>query len=202
MRPFLCLAGLAVVLAGCAVQGPYADDATVAAVSYQNPAPASITLYTMIRNSTGSGGHSSLLINASEQVIFDPAGSFNYELTPERNDVLFGITPRLEQAYRSAHARSTYHVLSQTIQLTPEQAEMAYQLALQNGSVAGAFCANATSTLLSRLPGFETIRTTMFPTNLADQFSALPGVTEDRYYEDDNPDLQVSLEQARQDLAD
>jgi len=193
MRFLLCLGALMVVLSGCATKQPYADDTSIAAVSYRDPGGASITLYTMIRNKTGSGGHSSLLINASERVIFDPAGSFYSDLVPERNDVLFGITPRIEKAYRSGHARSTYHVLSQTISVTSQQAEIAYRLALQNGAVAGVFCANATSGLLSQVPGFEEIKVTMYPTKLSEQFSRIPGVVESRYYEDDDPDLERAL---------
>ena len=34
----------------------------------------SISLFTMVNNQNGRGGHSSLLIHASERVIFDPAG--------------------------------------------------------------------------------------------------------------------------------
>lgn len=193
MRLFLCLGVVLALLASCTTKQPFADDAAVAAVAYREPGPATITLYTMIRNQTGSGGHSSLLINASERVIFDPAGSFYSDLVPERNDVLFGISPRIEQAYRSGHARSTYHVLSQTIEVTPEQAETAYRLALANGPTPRAFCASATSALLRSVPGFEGLKSTMYPTNLSQQFAKLPGVRESRYYEDDNPDLQTGL---------
>lgn len=194
MRLFLCLGALVLALAGCATQQqPNADNAAIAAVSYRDPGPATITLYTMVRNSTGTGGHSALLINASQRVIFDPAGSFYSEVVPERNDVLFGITPRIEFAYRSGHARSTYHVLSQTIEVTPEQAETAYRLAVQNGTVAPAFCASATSSLLQKVPGFGSINSTLNPTGLARQFAELPGVVESRYYEDDDPDLEAAL---------
>lgn len=196
MRPLFCLAALLLALAGCSTpESPYADDASIRAVSYRQPGPATITLYTMVRNSTGKGGHSALLINASERVIFDPAGSFYLNIVPERNDVLYGITPRVEFAYRSGHARKTYHVLSQTIEVTPEQAELAYRLAVQNGAVAAAFCSDSTSKLLRQVPGFESLNSTLFPTNLAEQFSKLPGVVESRYYEDDDPDIQVGLEE-------
>lgn len=187
-------------LTACAGQQPYADDATIRAVSYRDSGPASITLYTMVNNRTGAGGHSSLLISASERVIFDPAGSFYADVVPERNDVLFGITPGVEQAYRSAHARSTFHVQYQTIEVTAAQAEAAYRLALQNGAVPGAFCANATSSLLSRVPGFEDIRVTFQPTKLAEQFATLPGVTTKTYYENDSEDLAVGLAEGNRKL--
>ena len=189
---FFCLAVLVLGIAGCAGNEPYADDATIAAVSYRD-APASLTLYTMVNNRTGKGGHSALRIDASESIIFDPAGSFYADIVPERNDVLFGISPRVEQAYRSSHARSTFHVVSQTIPVSAAQAETAYRLALANGPVPGAFCANATSNLLRQVPGLESIRPTFYPTNLQRQVDQLPGVTTERYYEGDDADLQVGL---------
>lgn len=189
-------------IAGCTSKQPFADDATIAAVSYRDPGPASLTLYTMINNRSGKGGHTSLIINASERIIFDPAGSFKADIVPERNDVLFGITPPVERAYRGAHARSTFHVLVQHIDVTPEQAEVAYRLALNNGAVAGTFCTSATSQLLRRVPGFEGIQSTLYPVKLADQFGAIPGVTSQRYYEKDSADLQIGLQKSNAALND
>lgn len=193
VRRLLCLCVALLIVAGCASKQPFADQETIAAVSYRSEEPASLTLYTMVNNRTGKGGHSALLINASEQVIFDPAGSFYADIVPERNDVLFGITPAIEKAYRSAHARTTYHVVSQTIEVSPAQAEVAYRLALNNGAVPGAYCANATSTLLKKVPGLENIEITFYPTRLQRQFATLPGVRTEEYYENDSPDLQVGL---------
>lgn len=196
MRRFLIAAALLLTVAGCATQQPYASDAEVLAASYSEPGPKSLTVYTMINNRSGEGAHTAMLINASEQVIFDPAGSFYSSAVPERDDVLFGITPGMEKAYRSAHARSTYHVVSQTVQVTPEQAETAYRLALSNGAVPGAFCTSATSKLLANVPGFENVSTTMRPKKLMAQLEEMPGVLTTRYYENDNPDLQLALAEA------
>jgi len=193
-RRLATFALLLLVVAGCtAKQQPNADPAVVAAVAYRDPGPSTLTLYTMINNRTGSGAHTSLMISASERVIFDPAGSFRADTVPERDDVLFGITPAVERAYRSSHARSTFHVLVQEIQVTPEQAEIAYRLALQNGPVPGGFCSSATAKLLQQVPGFENIKTVLFPTKLASQFENLPGVKSSRYYEDDSADLKDGL---------
>ena len=144
------------ILGGCSSQPqPNATDATLAAVAYRAPGPATLTLYTMVSNRTGQGGHTSLMINASQRGIFDPAGSFYADVVPERDDVLYGITPGVEKAYRSGHARSTYHVVIQTLEVTPEQAELAYQLAVSHGRVPGGFYAKPTASLLGWLPGFE-----------------------------------------------
>ncbi len=194
MRLILCLVALVFVLGACSTKPrTFADEAAVRAVSYREPGPATITLYTVIRNQTGGGAHTALLINASERVIFDPAGSFYSDLVPEQHDVLFGITRNVEFFYRSGHARSTHHVLSQTVRVTREQAEIAYELAKKAGPVTDGFCASATAKLLQQVPGFEGIKSSMWPSNLSDQFAQLPGVVEDRYYEDDDPDLAKAL---------
>ena len=41
--------------------------------------------------------------------------------------------------YTRAHARKTFHVVLQTIEVSPEIAEKAYELATKNGAVAPAF---------------------------------------------------------------
>ncbi|CUH98969.1 MULTISPECIES: hypothetical protein [Leisingera] len=194
MRNLLCLGAVLAALAGCAApQQPNADAETLARVAYRHPGPPALTLYTMINNRTGRGGHTSLMINASERVIFDPAGSFYASVVPERDDVIHGITPAVEKAYRGAHARSTYHVVIQRIEVTPEQAEKAYRLALSNGRVPGAFCAQATIGILQQVPGFESLDRTFYPEKLAEQFGQLPGVVTERYYENDSGDLQAGL---------
>ncbi|TDK43752.1 hypothetical protein [Antarcticimicrobium luteum] len=193
MLRFFCLCAVLLAVAGCATKQPFADGETIAAVSYRNPGPPTLALYTMVSNRTGKGGHTSLMINASERVIFDPAGSFYSEVVPERNDVLFGITPGVELAYRGAHARSTYHVVIQTVEVTAEQAEIAYRLALSNGAVPGVYCTNATSSLLKKVPGFEKIDITFYPTRLQQQFGRIPGVRTEEYFENDSPDLDKGL---------
>ncbi|CUH87753.1 hypothetical protein PH5382_01682 [Phaeobacter sp. CECT 5382] len=183
-----------IALVGCAEQKkPNADAATLASASYSHNGPPALTLFTMVNNRTGSGGHTSLMVNASERVIFDPAGSFYADVVPERDDVLFGITPGVVLAYRGAHARSTHHVVMQRVEVTPEQAQHAYKLAVSNGRVPGAYCANSTSSILSQIPGFEGLKTTFYPVKLSDQFETLPGVVTTKYYEDDDEDLQKAL---------
>ena len=185
---------LAATVAGCATsQRPQADQSEIVARSYRDPGPSTLTLYTMINTRTGSGAHTSLMISASERVIFDPAGSFRADVVPIKDDVLYGITPAVERAYRSSHARETHYARIQTIQVTPQQAEIAYQLAKQSGPVAGAYCANSTARLLQQVPGFEQIQTTFYPVKLSDQFGQIPGVVTTEYRENDSADLQAGL---------
>lgn len=184
------------LLAGCAQppEAPYASDARVASVAYREPGPATITVLTMVSNRDGSGGHSALMINGSQRVIFDPAGSFVNDRVPEQQDVLYGVSPAVLKGYKSAHARSTYHVVSQTVEVTPEQAEVALRLAQGNGAVARAFCTNANTNLLRQVPGFEGIKTTFFPTRLMEQMASYPGVAEEKYFEDDEGTIVDGIE--------
>ena len=193
-RKVLLLLTLPLFLAACAGESYYSPDSVVDPVRYRHDGPKSLTLYTMVNNATGSGAHSALMINASERVIFDPAGTVNAKkFIPERNDVLFGISPAVADFYTRAHARETYHVVIQEVQVSPEVAETALRLALANGAVPSAMCANSTSTLLSKVPGFESIKTTWYPNNLSEQFQRIPGVTRTALREYDDDDKEKAL---------
>lgn len=193
MRVVCLLVTAFALLAGCAGPQPFAPAKEIAAVSYRNEGPRELTLLTMVNNRSGAGAHTALVISASERVIFDPAGSFKARGVPERNDVLFGISPSVERSFISAHSRSTHRVVVQTLEVTPEQAEIAYQLALQAGPVPGVYCANSTARLLQQIPGLEQIDVTFYPVNLSEQFAQFSGVRTEVVREDDDASLQVAL---------
>jgi hypothetical protein len=184
---------LPLTLAACGgAESVWAPDDKVAAQVYHDAGPTSLTLVTVISNRDDAGAHSALIVNASQRVIFDPAGSFVHPNMPERNDVIFGATdPRLE-SYISYHARVTYRVVVQEIQVSPEVAAKALALVQQNGPVAKANCANATSHILAQLPGFQDIRGTYFPKKLMASFGNRSGVTE-RLVEENDPDIRGQL---------
>ncbi|MFD1344176.1 hypothetical protein [Litorisediminicola beolgyonensis] len=195
MRLILCLL-TALALSACGY--PPGDDNTFEEVSrapYRHDGPPSLTLFTMVSNTTGAGEHSSLMINApSQRVIFDPAGSVRHSAVPERQDVLYGITPRIADFYARAHARESFHVRIQDVEVPPDVAEKALALAQANGRVPYAFCASATAGILRQLRGFESIRSTLWPKSLANQFAEIPGVREQVLYEDDSDDKRVAIE--------
>jgi hypothetical protein len=179
---------LPLFLAACGVKSQWASDELVAQMAYREPGPATLTLMTMVNNRSGSGGHTALMINASQRVIWDPAGSFEHSRIPERNDVIYGVNPEVYKVYRSSHARETHHVAMQTIEVTPEVAERAFALARELGPVPGAQCAVSTSSLLQQLPGFHSVKGSWFPKKLMEQFAQLPGVTTERQFENDAGD--------------
>jgi hypothetical protein len=182
------------LVAGCAATSVLDSSPERArAVAYAPPGPPKLTLVTVVNNRTGSGGHTALIVSGSEQVVFDPAGSFKHNLVPERGDVLYGMTPSWIASYKSAHARSAWHVVTQEMQVSQTVAEQALKLVRTNGAVAGSFCTNSTSKILSQLPGFENIRVTFFPVNLMDQIAQRPGVVTDKYYENDEGDVRDGI---------
>lgn len=187
------LVGLPLALSACTAQEVWAPQDVVTRAIYRKPGRKYITLYTMKNVDSNNGAHSSLLINASQRVLFDPAGSFEQKVMPERNDVLFGATPRLENFYVSFHARSTYYVVGQSVDVSPEVAEQALNLALVSGPVAQANCARVTSRILRQLPGFENIRQTWGPNRIQEDFAKLPDVTTLEYREDDADDKTLAL---------
>lgn len=190
MKRLTALTVALVLLAGCAADtGSDSPPEAVAAAAFRSAEPPSLTLFTMVNNRTGSGGHTALMVNGSQRVIFDPAGSFRDSRVVERGDVLYGITPAWEQAYKSAHARESFHVVSQTIPVSAAEAEKALRLVQTNGAVPGAFCAQSTTGILAQLDGFGSIRSTFFPVNLMEQFATLPNVTTTKLFENDSGDV-------------
>jgi len=199
MRSLVLALGAMVFLAGCATESVWAPDDAVARAAYRHDGPPRLTVYTMINNNSGGGAHTSLMINGSQRVVFDPAGSFKHDTIPERNDVLFGITPPVEDVYTRYHARKTFHVQIQRLDVSPELAERAIQLVKANGPVPSAQCSLATSRILGELfPG--QIRTSWFPRKTAEDFGKIPGVTEEKLYEydgDDNSNVLAAWDPAR-----
>ena len=184
--------GLPLALSACTAQEVWAPDDVISRAIYRENGPSYLTLYTMKNVGSDNGAHTALLINASQRVMWDPAGSWKQTQMPERNDVLFGVSPRLEAYYVSFHARSTFYVVGQKVAVTPEVAERAMNLAFVSGPVSQANCTRATARLLRQLPGFSGIRQTWFPNKLSEDFATLPGVETQRYRENDADDKSIA----------
>ena len=175
----------AVALSGCGADSVYAPDEAVAAAHFVAEGPKTVTLFTVVNNRSGAGGHSGLLINASERIMFDPAGTWHHPAIPERNDVHFGINDQMVLFYIDYHARETFRVQEQTIVVSPQVAEMVAARAKAYGAVPKAQCAASISSILRGVPGFEDMPATWFPNKLHDAFAQLPGVTEREIRDED-----------------
>jgi hypothetical protein len=173
----LALIVLLPLVAACGADNVYAPEAEVQRAIYVSDEAPSITLFTVVRKSNGEGAHSGIMINGSQRIMLDPAGSWNHPAVPERNDVFFGITPRMKAFYIDYHARETYDVVEQRVPVSAGVAELAIRRALAQGSTPKAFCGTTTSSVLRGLPGFEGIPSTMGPAKIMRAFDRLPGVT-------------------------
>ncbi len=187
LRIILLLAGLT-ALAACGAEPKWAPDEAVQAAVYVDDGPPTITLFTVISNRSGAGAHAGLMVSGSQRVLFDPAGTWYHPNLPERNDVHYGITDRAVEFYIDYHARITHHVVRQDIVVSPEVAEMVLARVQAYGAVPKAHCTIAISTILDGVPGFESLPKTWFPKKLMEGFADLPGVTEQRFYDDDPED--------------
>ncbi len=172
-------------LSACGAEPIWAPDEAVAEARYEHVGPTSVTLYTVLSTRSGTGAHAGLLINGSERVLFDPAGTWRHPKLPERDDVHFGITPKMVDFYIDYHARETYDVVEQTIMVSPEVADLIMARAKAYGAVPKANCTIAISRVLDGVPGFESLPMTWFPKRMMEGFADLQGVQTRRVTDDD-----------------
>lgn len=184
-RRFFLAASLPTLLAACGADNIWASDEAVRGARYVSNEQPSITLFTVIGIPRGEGGHSALMINGSQRVIYDPAGSWNHPRIPERHDVLYGITDNFKNFYIDYHARSTYWVAEDTVPVSREVADLAIRRAEANGSANKSFCAVETGTVLRGVPGFEGAPTGFSPLKLRNWFLTLPNVQSKRHQDGD-----------------
>ncbi len=188
----------ALLLAGCAVEEVGAPPAAVARAAYASAEAPSLTLVTVISNRTDGGAHTGLVVNASQRVAFDPAGTFNdpvnnpanrgggaARVMVERGDVLYGMTPGYYRAYIDYHTRQTFRTVEQRIEVSPEVAERALALVMANGPASKSSCALATSRILAQVPGFEGFPVGWYPKAAMKAFGARPGVVTTLHVDDD-----------------
>ena len=100
IRTFVALATLS-LLAACGGADTFAPAPMIEVQrrAYVHEGPAEITLYTVIETETGEGQHTALLINGTQRVLWDPAGSFRHPQVPERGDLHYGITETIRKVY-------------------------------------------------------------------------------------------------------
>jgi hypothetical protein len=187
IRRFLALAML-ILLSACGAEPKWASDEAVRAARFVSDEPPSITLYTVINVRSGAGAHTGLLINGSERVMFDPAGTWGLPRLPERNDVHYGITDKMVLYYIDYHARETFYVIEQKLPVSAATAELVMARAKAYGAVPKAMCTQSTSSILRGVPGFEGLPQTYYPKQLSDAFAKLPGVQTRKITDDDADD--------------
>lgn len=175
---------LPLFLAACG-ESVWAPEVEVQQRIFRPEGPSKLSLITVQSTRSGSGAHTALMVTGSQRVLFDPAGSFKHPRAPERNDLLYGITDDVYKVYIDFHARETFDVVVQEVEVSPEVAEMALNLVQTHGAVGNAQCALSVSGILASLPGFETVPVGWFPNRASRAFGELPGATFKRITDDD-----------------
>ena len=170
------LVGLGLFTAGCAGNSGNAPAEEISAAQFSNSEPASVSVVTMVNSRSDFGEHSALLINGSQQVIYDPAGTFRHSQLPRRDDLVYGITPRYASYYNSYHARFGFYVKVQKLEISREEADAMIAAAQARGHVPKLFCATAISDVLNDFPQFADVRETLFPGAIMKRVAAIDAV--------------------------
>ena len=187
LRTIVAMLSLVALMAceGSELNAPVASSMEIQAAAYVSQLPPSITLMTMVNESGDFGEHSGLLINASQSVLYDPAGTFRHSTSPNARDVNYGMHPAMVEYYKSYHARRGYYVVAQEIIVSPEIAELIFQRAIAQGETAKLRCGISVSSVLNGLPMFANIPTTYYPGKIMNRFGEVPSVTTTYVYEGD-----------------
>ncbi len=176
IRLFLVLTVLG-LLAACtgSTDLPPADQ--VAKRSFVSGQPSSVTLVTMKATRNGRGEHSALLIDGSERVLYDPAGSFSLpKYVHEHRDVHYGVTDEVMEIYNYYHARKTHFVEMLELPVSREMADLLISRADAEGPQPKMYCARAVGRVLKPVGPFGDVPITFFPEPVHEAFAKIPGV--------------------------
>ncbi len=172
------------ILSGCA-ESIVDSPERVAAARYVSDEAPYVALVTMVNKSNGKGAHSAILVNGSQVALYDPAGTFAYETVPERNDVLYGITPRIKEAYEWYHARETTYVVEQKLPVSRALADAVLARMEQEGPSPKLHCGIHSGRVLQSFAEFAAVPSSYYPGELMEAFGALDGVTTRKVFQDD-----------------
>jgi hypothetical protein len=191
MRAIACLVA-ALALAGCAntAEPIWATDVEVQRAVYTHDGPPQVTLYTVISNRSNEGGHTAVMVSGAQRIMWDPAGTWWNPMSPERNDVHYGISPRMEEIYVDYHARTAWRVVVQEVPVSRATADGLIAAFEAHGPVPKARCAASTSQILGQFPEFASVRQTWAPTRLMQDFDGLPGMQKSVVFDDDDENNQ------------
>jgi hypothetical protein len=184
MRSALLALAAVLALAGCEFYTPATPD-EIARARFVSDEPPSITLMSMVNARSGRSAHAGMLINGSEQVLFDPAGTFTHPSLPRKGDIHYGMTPRFVDYYERYHARFDYFVEAQTVPVTRAEADQIIANAQGHGKSMKMTCALAMAEVMRPVPRFADAPADVYPEGLRAYFAALPGVRDHYVYDSD-----------------
>ncbi len=175
MRRFFLAVAATIVLSGCEFYRA-AEPAEIEAARYVSDEPSSITLMSMVNSRNDRAAHSALLINGSQQVIYDPAGTFQHPDLPRAGDVHYGVTPRFLDYYERYHARFDYYVHAQKVEVSQTAANQILANAQARGKTPKMFCAEAVTASIRPVAPFQNVGTTFSPEAVRRDFAQIRGV--------------------------
>lgn len=184
MRRALAALMVTAALAGCEAYTP-ASPERIAEARYVSPEPPSVTLMSMVNESSGRSEHAGLLINGSQQVLYDPAGTFTHPDLPRAGDIHYGMTPRYVDYYERYHARFGYFVEADKVPVSRAVADQLIASAQAEGQQLKMMCSLAAADVLRTVPEFDGVTKSIFPEGLREDFKRMPGVSTTYVYESD-----------------
>ena len=185
MRPVLPGVVFALaVLSACTQPAIVAPEAEVLQARYVSDEAPYIALVTNVNTRSGTGDHSALIINGSERVVFNPAGTWRHPLAPEQNDLHYGFSEGMRDWFIDYHARETYNVEIQKIPVSRATADRALTAAKGAGPVGPARCTLSIADVLRQTPGFESFPRVLFPNRAKAAFAQYPGLTTEIFVDD------------------
>jgi hypothetical protein len=184
MRSALIALLAVLALAGCEFYTPASPDA-IARARYVSADPPSVTLMSMVNTASGKSAHVGLLVNGSQQILYDPAGTFTHPDLPRKGDIHYGMTPRFVDYYERYHARFDYYVEAQKLPVSRAAADQIIANAEAHGQSMKMTCALDVAGVLKPLPEFSDVPVSFFPEALRENFAKRPGVEDHYVYESD-----------------
>ena len=163
-------------LVGCSTLPDLDPVTTIKTPGYRHPGGATVTLVSVVSKRSASAGHSALIVNGTQRIIFDPAGSLFHKSLKFQGDVIYDANPSVVDGYIDYHTRNTHDTVVQTVDVADAVAEDLLKRLLSRGYVWKSFCAQSSSTLLRATPGFENIWPTFSPQKLMNNFGKLEDV--------------------------
>ena len=157
----------------------------VARARYVSSEPPSVTLLSMVNTGSGRSAHAALLINGSQQVLYDPAGTFTHPALPRRDDIHYGMTPRYVDYYERYHARFDHFVQAQRVYVDRATADQVLANAQAEGKQLKMECGLAVADVLQPVPPFQEVRKSFFPEVVRRDFAGIAGVENHYVYETD-----------------
>ena len=171
--------------AACSAVEVGAPPEQIAAASHVSSEPPYVSVVSMVHRQQESAAHTALFINASQRVIYDPAGTFQHRNMPERGDIHYGATDRMIDYYERYHARFSHYVHVQKIPVSAATAEAVLRIAQARGPSPKMFCTVDTVAVLNAVPEIPRFSSSFFPEHLRRQVARLPSVQNRYRYEED-----------------